>query len=321
MLMLLDSAGLYFRAYYAVPTSITAPDGTPVNAARGFLTMLASLVASRRPTELVACWDNDWRPAWRVALLPSYKAHRVAGLDDSPRATTTGGSSPGWAEEVPDDLTPQVGIITEVLAAFGIPIIGADGFEADDVMATIAWAAAAPDRPVEVVTGDRDLLALVDDQRAIRVVYTGRGMARITTYDEAAVRAEYGVPAAAYADFAVLRGDPSDGLPGVAGVGAKTAAALLAAHGDIPGILAAAQAGSPVMRPAVAAKLLAANDYLDAALPVVRPAQAPIPAGRWPVPAAPRNPQALEVLAERWGLAGAIATLGAALAADPHQAP
>ena len=144
-LLLLDTASLYFRAFFGVPESVKAPDGTPVNAVRGLLDMTARLITARRPGRLVACWDDDWRPAFRVAAIPSYKAHRLAA---------DGG------EEVPDALSVQIPVIVEVLAALGIARVGSPGFEADDVIGTLtAREVARPpaDRsPVEVVTGDRD---------------------------------------------------------------------------------------------------------------------------------------------------------------------
>jgi len=251
--MLLDAASLYFRAFYGVPTSVTTPDGRPINAVRGFLDMTARLLTAHGPDRLVACWDDDWRPAFRVEALPSYKAHRVA---------TEGG------EEVPDELSPQVPVLVEVLAAAGIDRVGAPGYEADDVIGTLATRARGP---VDIVTGDRDLFQLVDDARGVRVLYTNRGIADIESVDEAAVTAKYGIPGRAYADFAVLRGDPSDGLPGVAGVGAKTAAALIGEFGDLVGIRAAAErtvVAKPPLTAAVLKKLHAATDYLDRA-PVV----------------------------------------------------
>src|SRR3954463_13936932 len=251
--MLLDAASLYFRAFYGVPTSVTTPDGRPINAVRGFLDMTARLVTTYRPDRLVACWDDDWRPAFRVDALPSYRAHRLA---------------PAGGEETPDELGPQVPILVDVLAAAGVARVGAPGFEADDVIGTLATRARGP---VDVVTGDRDLFQLVDDTRGIRVLYTNRGITDIETVDEAAVAAKYAIPGRAYADFAVLRGDPSDGLPGVAGIGAKTAAALIAAFGDLAGIRAAAArtvVPKPPLTAAVLKKLHAAADYLDAA-PVV----------------------------------------------------
>src|SRR6478609_9261568 len=219
--MLLDAASLYFRAFYGVPTSVTTPDGRPINAVRGFLDMTARLLTTHGPDRLVACWDDDWRPAFRVEALPSYKAHRVA---------------PQGGEEVPDELSPQVPILVDVLAAAGIARVGAPGYEADDVIGTLATRAR---RPVDIVTGDRDLFQLVDDDRGVRVLYTARGIGRHDQVDDAWLRRRFGVPAAGYRDFAVLRGDPSDGLPGVAGVGAKTAAALINEFGDLAGIRAA----------------------------------------------------------------------------------
>ena len=231
--MLLDSASMYFRAFFGVP-EIKAPDGTPVNAVRGFMDFIARLVDQYDPDQLVCCWDNDWRPAWRVDLLPSYKAHRVvaerAGAPD--------------IEEVPDPLEVQVPIILEVLDAFGIRVIGADGYEADDVIGTLATGAG---RPVDVVTGDRDLFQLVDDEADVRILYIARGVGNHERVDNAWVRAKYGIDAAQYADFATLRGDASDGLPGVAGIGEKTAATLLGRFGDMAGIIAAAE--RPGLRP------------------------------------------------------------------------
>ena len=297
--MLLDAASLYFRAFYGVPTSVTAPDGRPVNAVRGFLDMTARLVTTHDPTRLVACWDDDWRPEFRVAALPSYKAHRVA---------------PEGGEEVPDELSPQVPVLVEVLAAAGIARVGAPGFEADDVIGTLASRARGP---VDVVTGDRDLFQLVDDGRGIRVLYTARGITDIEVVDEAAVTAKYGIPGRAYADFAVLRGDPSDGLPGVAGVGAKTAAALITAFGDLAGIRAAV-AKTVVPRPpltaAVLKKLHAAHAYLDAAPVVVAVERAiDLPPVEGELPRAPADADALAVLAERHNLDSPLRRLGAAL--------
>lgn len=258
-LMLLDTASLYFRAFYGVPDKVKAPDGTSVNAARGLLDMIAKLVTTYEPTRLVACWDDDWRPAWRVDLLPSYKAHRVV------EAVATGPD----VEEVPDPLESQLPVIRAALEVLGIPISGASDHEADDVIGTLATRA---DVPVDIVTGDRDLFQLVDDDRGIRVVYTARGMSNLEIVDDAAVVSKYGVHAAQYADFAALRGDPSDGLPGVAGIGEKSAASLLAACATLDGIRAAAADGS-AGTPAQRAKILAASDYLDVAPTVVRVAR------------------------------------------------
>lgn len=253
-LMLLDTASLYFRAFYGVPDTVKAPDGTPVNAARGLLDMIAKLVSVYEPTHVIACWDDDWRPQWRVDLIPTYKTHRVAEIvaDDTD------------IEEVPDPLTAQIPVIRDELAVLGIPVVGHADHEADDVIASYATQHAGA---VDVVTGDRDLFQLVDDTRSVRVIYTGRGMSKLDVLDDAAVVEKYGVLASQYADFAVLRGDASDGLPGVAGIGEKTAAALLAAHGDLAGILSEAARGG--LSAGVRAKILAATDYLAVAPQVV----------------------------------------------------
>ncbi|MCU1585606.1 MAG: 5-3 exonuclease [Microbacteriaceae bacterium] len=257
--MLLDTAALYFRAFYAVPDSVHAPNGLPVNAVRGLLDIIARLASEFQPTEIVACWDDDWRPQWRVDLIPTYKTHRVAA------ASAADGVA--QAEEVPDLLTPQVAVIREVLGALGVPVIGAPHHEADDVIGTLASLSPIP---VDVVTGDRDLFQLVDDSREVRVIYTGRGMSRLEILTDAALEAKYGVAPAQYADFAAMRGDASDGLPGVAGVGEKTAVTLLSTYGDLDGIVAAAADPASVMAPPVRAKIRAAADYLMVAPAVVK---------------------------------------------------
>jgi 5'-3' exonuclease len=254
-LMLLDSASLYFRAFYGVPDTVKAPDGTPVNAVRGFLDIITKLVTTYQPTHLIACWDDDWRPQWRVDLIPSYKTHRVAEvIENGPDV-----------EVVPDPLESQVPVIREALAAVGIPIVGAADHEADDVIGTLATTAT---QPVDIVTGDRDLFQLVDDARDVRVVYTARGMSNLEVVTDQTVVTKYGVLPSQYADFATMRGDSSDGLPGVAGIGEKSAATLLAAHGDLDGIITAAQAGEG-MSAGMASKILAALPYLEVAPTVV----------------------------------------------------
>lgn len=281
--MLVDAAGLYFRAFFGVPESVRAPDGQPVNAVRGFLDMTATLLQRRRPERYVACLDLDWRPTFRVRLLPSYKAHRVA---------QSGG------ELIPDALAPQVPILLEILGAFGLATAGAEGFEADDVIVTLA---ARETGPVEVVTGDRDLMALASDR--VTILYTGKGVAKLEALGADDVQERYGVPAAAYADFAVLRGDASDGLPGVPGIGAKTAAALVSRFGPIEQIVAAARDGVPGFPAGAASKVLAAEDYLRAAPDVVRGrVDAPVAAVDDMVPAHASDPEALVALADRYGL-------------------
>jgi 5'-3' exonuclease len=283
MLMLIDAANLYFRAFYALPESITAPDGRPVNAIRGYLDMTAALIDKRRPTRHIACLDLDWRPAFRVKAVPSYKAHRIGK---------------GGGEDVPDALQPQVPALLEVLAAVGLAVTGAKGFEADDVIATIA---AREEDTVEVVSGDRDLLAVATD--AVTVLYTGKGIAKMTAMGPAEVAAAYGVPAARYADFAILRGDPSDGLPGVPGVGEKTAAALVSRFGTVEEIVAAAEARSDGFPSGAAAKILAARDYLLVAPDAVRGrTDADVPELDDALPTEPADPERLVELSEQLGI-------------------
>ncbi|HEY0904994.1 MAG TPA: 5'-3' exonuclease [Marmoricola sp.] len=296
-LMLLDTASLYFRAFYGVPDSIRAPDGTPVNAVRGLLDFISRLVEEYGPTHLACCWDNDWRPQWRVDLIPSYKAHRV-------EVVVPGGSD---VEEVPDPLEAQIPVIVAVLEAFGIAVVGADGYEADDVIGTLATGAGMP---VEIVTGDRDLFQLVDDGAGVRVLYTARGVGRHERVTEQVVRDKYGVEARQYADFATLRGDTSDGLPGVAGVGEKTAATLLGRFGDVATLRAAALDPEADLAPGPRRKILDAADYLEVAPTVVavaRDLELGDPDLR--LPRTPADPASLTALAERWGLSSPIARL------------
>ncbi|WP_227025453.1 5'-3' exonuclease [Streptomyces tsukubensis] len=297
-LMLLDTASLYFRAYFGVPESVRAPDGTPVNAVRGLLDFIARLVQDHRPDSLVACMDADWRPQWRVDLIPTYKAHRVA--EETPSGPDT--------EEVPDTLSPQVPIIEDVLDALGIARLGAAGYEADDVIGTLTDRATGP---VDIVTGDRDLYQLVDDVRGVRVLYPLKGVGTLQLTDEAALREKYGVDGSGYVDLALLRGDPSDGLPGVPGIGEKTAAKLLAAHGDLAGIMAAVDdLGSP-LTPSQRKRLHEARPYVAVAPKVVRVAKdVPVPDDLdATLPREPRDPEALDALAHQWGLGGALQRL------------
>jgi 5'-3' exonuclease len=292
--MLLDTASLYFRAFHGVPDTVRSPDDEPVNAVRGLLDMIAKLVTDFAPTELVACWDDEWRPKWRVALIPSYKAQRVA--------SETGAGS---VEAVPDLLTAQVPIIRDVLDALGIPIIGAADHEADDVIGTLAHRARIP---VDVVTGDRDLFQVIDDSRHVRVIYTGRGMSKLETLTEPALKAKYSITAQQYADFAVMRGDPSDGLPGVAGVGEKTAVALLNTWGDLDGIVAAAGDDSSAMSATIRAKILAAADYLAVApkvVEVVRDLDLPAFEARIRLRTSEQS-DVVDGLSKRWGLSGSL---------------
>ncbi|GAB1640918.1 5'-3' exonuclease [Krasilnikovia sp. MM14-A1259] len=297
-LLAVDAPSLYFRAFHGIPESAARTTaGEPVNAIRGFLDMIAQLVRTRQPGRVVCALDADWRPAWRVALVPSYKRHRVA--HDA-------------VEEVPASLERQIPVLLEVLAAVGIPAFGVAGYEADDVLGTLA---ATQSAPVEVVSGDRDLFQLVDDARGVRLLYCGRGVAKLEDSDDAAVTAKYAVPARWYADFAALRGDPSDGLPGVPGVGEKTAARLVSRYGGVEEILAALDDPAAGFAPGLRAKLAGSRDYLTAALPVCRVARdVELPDFDPALPTAPVEPEALLALAQRWNLAGSARRLVDALA-------
>jgi len=261
-----------------------------VNAALGFLNFISRLVPDRRPSKLFVALDADWRPQFRVDAMPSYKSHRVAGPDDPP-----------------DPVDPQMKIIIELLDAFGVSTAAADGYEAEDVIATIAERTSGP---IEIVTGDRDLFALVKDPN-VRVLYTLRGVTELGQVDEAYIRNKYGIPGDRYFDYAVLRGDPSDGLPGVHGIGEKTASHLVAKYGSLDAILAA-----PDISATIRAKLRADAEYLAAARKVVWMARdAPVTGGDGSVPRMPTHPQKVEALAERYGLKAATKRLTEALAA------
>ena len=290
-LMLLDSASLYFRAFYGVPDQRRSSKEPPTNAIRGFLDMVATLVTAHHPTHLVACWDNDWRPAFRVNAIPTYKTHRLSQ-----------GSL--VQEESPEDLTPQVRLIVDALKALGIARIGCDGYEADDVIGTLTHRAAGKGR-VDVVTGDRDLFQLVDDEAGVRVLYTARsGVRDPDIVTQAFLADKYSVPTGqAYADLATLRGDTSDGLPGVAGVGEKTAATLINRYGDLASLRRAIDGGDPQIKGAQRQRLEAASHYLDVAPMVVRVAlDAPIPDFDAALPRQVCDASLLSSLASGYGL-------------------
>jgi 5'-3' exonuclease len=309
-LLLLDGASMWFRSYFGIPSSIKAPDGRPVNAVRGFFDAIATCVTQQRPGRLVVCLDIDWRPQWRVDLIPSYKAHRVE--QENPGGTPD-------VEQVPDELTPQVEMIMELLDAFGIATGGAPEFEADDVLGTLA----ARERrdPVVVVSGDRDLLQVVtDDPVAVRVLYLGQGLAKAVLWGPHEVAEKYGLPparaGAAYAELAVLRGDPSDGLPGVPGIGEKTAATLLSQHSSLANILTAADNPKSSVPKGVRAKLKAATDYLavaDKVVLVATDAPVTLSTDTDALPLAAADPKRVVELAEKYGVSSSISRLQKAL--------
>ncbi|HVF53319.1 MAG TPA: 5'-3' exonuclease [Actinomycetota bacterium] len=246
--LLVDAPSLIYRAFFSTPDTTRAPDGRLVNAAAGFFNMLARFVSDHRP-DLIACAaDSDWRPQWRVDLIDTYKSHRAAA---------------GSAQEQAEDLIgPQVVLIYELLSLIGIAVVGHEGNEAEDVIGTLA--ARSPGRAA-IVSGDRDLFQLVEDPRCY-ILYPRRGAREVTIVDEAYIAGKYGIPGRAYKDFAILRGDPSDGLPGVRGIGEKTAASLVARYGSLIGILEAISQGE---RSVVLDKVKASVGYLERAVQVV----------------------------------------------------
>ncbi len=293
--LLVDAASLIYRALFSTPDSVVAPDGTPVNAAHGFLGMLARLIADHDPAFLCCADDADWRPQWRVSLIESYKAHRA---------------EEGSAQEQAEDLlAPQMPVLFEILELCGIPVIGHPGYEAEDVIGTLAGR--APGR-VAIVSGDRDLFQLVRDPDVF-ILYPRRGVSEVDIVDEGYIEAKYQIPGRAYRDFAVLRGDPSDGLPGVRGIGPKTASALLARFGSLQEIVAAAATDQPGSG---LAKIRASLDYIERAIPVVSiPTDLPLPETDLIRPGGVADPNVYG-LADQWGLGGAVRRLAAALEAD-----
>ena len=291
-LMVLDTPSLWYRAFHAMPSSISAPDGTPSGAVRGTLDLVSRLIREQRPARLVAAVDLDWRPAFRVAAVPTYKLHR----------TTEGG-----AEDEPATLHAQVEGVLEVFRAVGIAVVGAAGHEADDVLGTLATVTSGQ---VDLVSGDRDMFQLVSPE--VRVLYA---VEKFRPWGEAEVAARYGIPGRAYADYAVLRGDPSDGLPGVKGVGDKSAAALVNAFGTVESILDALDAGVTEGFPAGARnRLEAARDYLAVAPAVTRVVtDLDLPQTGDALPRVPADPEALVALSDRWGLDAPVERLLQAL--------
>jgi 5'-3' exonuclease len=290
--LLVDASSLIYRALFSTPDTVAAPDGTPINAAHGFLGMLARLVTDRQPDFICCATDEDWRPEWRVELIEGYKAIRA---------------EPGSAQEIAEDrLAPQLPVLFEILEGCGIPVMGHPGYEAEDVIGTLAERAPGP---VAIVSGDRDLFQVVRDPKVF-VLYPRRGVSQLDQVDEKYIEARYGIPGRAYRDFAVLRGDPSDGLPGVRGIGEKYASSLVARYGSLDGILEAATGSDQSV---VLSKVRRDLDYVKRAVQVVTiPTDLPLPDVDLARPTV--EPEAaLHALAERWGLEGALRRLVSAL--------
>jgi 5'-3' exonuclease len=289
--LLLDVSSLTYRAYFAMPDSVRAPDGRPINAVHGYLDMVTRLVATRRPDEIVHVYDHDWRPVARTDIFPAYKATRP---------------------EEPEAITTQFALLRSVLDLTGLLQAETEGWEAEDAIGAFCVEADETDR-IEIVSGDRDLIQLVRDP-VVKLLFTVRGVSELAEYDEAGVLAKYEIPAARYADFAILRGDPSDNLPGVRGVGEKTARALVMAYDSLDDLLADAaqphaRAGPLKGKPALKARILESAEYLDAMRRLV-PVNAVAPLSVW---SGARDDAALRAFGEEHGLKGPVQRLLAAL--------
>jgi len=296
-LMLLDSASLWYRAYYGMPDTLLSPTGMPVNAIRGYLDMTARLISMYSPNRIVACIEGDWRPSWRVDLFPAYKANRLEDESD--------------VEEEPETLTPQIPVLLDLLDAFGIPMVGVDDYEADDVMATFA---VREKGPIRIVTGDRDLFQLVDDRRDVKVVYLAKGISQHDLVDISWVANKYGIPGDRYALFAMFRGDPSDGLPGVKGIGEKGAALIANSFASVDEALAGAKAGHEVLSASLAKKIIEGADYLKIAPTLVNCARdVAIPSMTIAMPTKPEDLSAIYAIKDEYGLGASVDRLISAL--------
>lgn len=295
-LMLLDSASLWYRAYFGMPDTLLSPSGEPVNAIRGYLDMTAKLMSMYKPNRLVACIEGDWRPSWRVDLFPDYKANRLDVEGE---------------EEEPDTLGPQIPILLDLLEAFGIPLVGVDDYEADDVMAS--YAVTEPG-PIKIVTGDRDLFQLVDDQRKIAVVYLAKGIANHDHVDLKWIANKYDIPGERYALFAMIRGDASDGLPGIKGIGEKGAAIIAKQFTSLPEVMKAAKNEDERLTPNARKKLLESSDYAKIAPKLVQCAlDVPLPKLDLRVPNRPENLDEIYQYQKDYGLGASIDRLITAL--------
>jgi len=295
-LLLIDSASLWYRAYYGMPDTMLAPDGTPVNAIRGFLDMTARLVTQYKPTRIVACLEGDWRPTWRTDIFPGYKANRVDEAGE---------------EDEPDTLAPQIPLLLDLLDLFGLPMVGVDNYEADDLIATYSK---SENGPIHIVTGDRDLFQLVDDARKVKVIYLAKGFSQQEVVDLAWIKQKYGIPGERYALFAMIRGDASDGLPGVKGIGEKGAAIIANSFATIEESLAAALNDDERLTPLLRKRLIEGSDYIKIAPTLVHCAlDVPVPTMEIALPKAPLDLNEIYAFKDQYGLGASVDRLIAAL--------
>ncbi|MFM7492013.1 MAG: 5'-3' exonuclease H3TH domain-containing protein [Actinomycetota bacterium] len=296
-LMLIDSASLWYRAYYGMPDTLLSPDGEPINAVKGFIDMTARLIQHYKPDRMVLCLDGDWRPSWRVELFPDYKANRV---DDE-----------GEEELEPDLLTPQIPLILDFFEAAGIPLVGVDDFEADDVIATLSQSQPGP---IRVVTGDRDLFQLVDDERDVAIAYLAKGISNHDLVNLRWISQKYGIPGERYGLFAMIRGDVSDGLPGIKGIGEKGAAAIAQSFDSMSSVIEAAHTDDERLHPTHRKKILADIDYASIAEKLVSCAtDIRLPDMDMKIPKAPADRKYLETMKKDYGLGSSVDRLISAL--------
>ena len=295
-LLLIDSASLWYRAYYGMPDTMLAPDGTPVNAIRGFLDMTARLLTQYKPTRIVACLEGDWRPTWRTDIFPGYKANRVDEAGE---------------EDEPDTLAPQIPLLLDLLDLFGLPMVGVDNYEADDLIATYSKSEKGP---IHIVTGDRDLFQLVDDARKVKVIYLAKGFSQQEVVDLTWIKQKYGIPGERYALFAMIRGDASDGLPGVKGIGEKGAAIIANSFATIEESLAAAYKDDERLTPLLRKRLIEGSDYIKIAPTLVHCAlDVPVPNMEIALPKAPQDLSEIYAFKDQYGLGASVDRLIAAL--------
>ena len=288
-LMLLDSASLWYRAYFGMPDTLVSPSGLQVNAIRGYLDMTSKLINLYKPNRIVACLEGDWRPSWRVELFPDYKMNR---LDES------------GEEEEPDTLSPQIPILLDLLEALGFPMLGVDDYEADDLMATFA---VNQPGPIRIVTGDRDLFQLVDDKRDVKVVYLAKGIANHDLVDLKWIEQKYEIPGDRYGLFAMIRGDASDGLPGIKGIGEKGAASIAKQFTNLDEVMKAATNDDERLTTNIRKKLIESAEYAKIAPKLVGCAtDVSVPEMKIDLPNKPLDTQKIQDIKEEFGLGTSV---------------
>jgi 5'-3' exonuclease len=298
-LLLLDSASLWYRAYFGMPDTLLSPKGEPINAVKGFLDMSARLINIYSPNRFVACLEGDWRPSWRVDLFPEYKLNRI---DDS------------GEEAEPDTLSPQIPVLLDVLDAFGFATLGVDDYEADDVIATLSKSERGP---IRIASGDRDLFQLVDDKKDVKIVYLAKGLSNHDLVDIDWISKKYEIPGDRYALFAMIRGDASDGLPGLKGIGEKGASLIAKSFSQMQDVVKAAENEDELLPKTLAKKVLASKEYARIAPKLVNCAlDVPIPSMNIDLPKKPKSLTKIKEMQSEYGLGSSVDRLISALRWD-----